>query len=523
MSNITKGNITLDKKIARETTQYLHEGEIIVPDNKPDIASLLISDANVLIERAEAGSGRVAYTGLLLLNVSYLARGATKQVCGLKASHTVDDFLNMEEITPASTAEVSAVIENVEYKVINDRKIGFRAVLSVAAAGITKETSEIITDIDGEGIGASQLLKSELKINKYILSRRETVTAGEDITLSAGKPNIREVLWCGVTVVGRDVKTTRGKASVSGTLNVNILYKGDDDKTPLYIEQEIPYTVSAESDELTENQFADVNVYAGETNVNVKPDVDGEDRVLSVEAAVNASFNIYALDSLQVLEDAYSLNQTAKIEKSEVKYSKLICRNKNQTQIKEVITLPPESPEVLQIFRAKGDVFLDETKVIDDKVIAEGFIKCDVLYIAGSDETPLYSYKCDIPYRQVIETKGARAGCIVHIESVIEHAGVNMLSGKEAELRFLLCFNVSVSEERSGAMITSIEFTDMTREELAAAPSMVIYTAQKGDTLFNVAKKYNTTTDDIASINEIEPTDKIFAGQKFLIVKRTNL
>ena len=50
--------------------------------------------------------------------------------------------------------------------------------------------------------------------------------------------------------------------------------------------------------------------------------------------------------------------------------------------------------------------------------------------------------------------------------------------------------------------------------------TIIIYVVQPGDTIWNIAKKYNTTGDDIVAINEIENPDKIYPGQKILVLKK---
>ncbi|MBR1736012.1 MAG: LysM peptidoglycan-binding domain-containing protein, partial [Firmicutes bacterium] len=47
-----------------------------------------------------------------------------------------------------------------------------------------------------------------------------------------------------------------------------------------------------------------------------------------------------------------------------------------------------------------------------------------------------------------------------------------------------------------------------------------IYIVQKGDTLWKLAKKFNTSVEDIARINDIENPDLIYPEQKLLILKR---
>ncbi|EPZ53266.1 lysM domain protein [[Clostridium] sordellii ATCC 9714] len=48
-----------------------------------------------------------------------------------------------------------------------------------------------------------------------------------------------------------------------------------------------------------------------------------------------------------------------------------------------------------------------------------------------------------------------------------------------------------------------------------------MYIAREGDKLWNIAKKYNTTIDDIAEINEIKADEQLTAGQCLIIEKKT--
>ena len=48
---------------------------------------------------------------------------------------------------------------------------------------------------------------------------------------------------------------------------------------------------------------------------------------------------------------------------------------------------------------------------------------------------------------------------------------------------------------------------------------MVIYFVKKGDTLWKIAKKFKSTIEDIARINNIEDVDKIDIGQQLYIPK----
>ena len=49
--------------------------------------------------------------------------------------------------------------------------------------------------------------------------------------------------------------------------------------------------------------------------------------------------------------------------------------------------------------------------------------------------------------------------------------------------------------------------------------AFIIYTVQNGDTLWKLAKRFNTTVEDILAVNDIENPDLIYPGQRLIIVK----
>ena len=46
----------------------------------------------------------------------------------------------------------------------------------------------------------------------------------------------------------------------------------------------------------------------------------------------------------------------------------------------------------------------------------------------------------------------------------------------------------------------------------------IVYTVREGDTLWNIAKAYGTTVNDIARYNGIVETDVIYPGQRLRIL-----
>lgn len=513
--------IVIDRKVGKETSQILIEGDIIVPDIKPDMEVILQTDSGVYLDSNEIINDRINFKGKLDINVLYLAKGEDKPVHSMNSITQINDFINMEGIDRNMWVDFSCNITNIDYKMINDRKINFRAVVDVMASVVATDNCEAAVNI--ADIPESQIKKNVLNLNKIIADKEDRFIIKDELTTPSGKPNIREILQCDVAVSNKEIKVSNDKVLITGELIISTLYKGDNDESFIeFMEHEIPFNGSVEASGAEDGMFADVDINIQDKFFQVRPDSDGEDRVLDIEVSVGAFIKVSCERQIEILEDAYCINKTLNMEKTNIKYPSFVCRNKNQCPVKEVVQLDDNCPSMLQVFKINGKPHLDDIKIIDDKVIVEGIINTDILYVAESDDVPLYCYNAIIPYRQVIETKGAKSAenMMIDVDASLEHIGFNMLSEKEVEIRCVLNFNTSVLEEKEIGLITSIQFSELDKGTFDSVASMTIYVVQPEDSLWKIAKRYNTSIDDIILINEIENPNKVYTGQKLLVLKK---
>ena len=68
--------------------------------------------------------------------------------------------------------------------------------------------------------------------------------------------------------------------------------------------------------------------------------------------------------------------------------------------------------------------------------------------------------------------------------------------------------------------IESIEVSEIYKKELEKRPGIVGYTVKTGDTLWALAKRYNTTVEGIREVNHLQ-TEEVKEGEKILIFKES--
>lgn len=516
--NLTIKDVTIDKKVARETSQILIEGDIIVPDTKPDIDIILETTSNSYIDSKEIANEKINFKGSLDVHMLYIAKSENKSICSMQTSVPINDFISIENIDKNMNVFTTCNITNVEHKIINDRKVNFRVIIDVCAEVYSKEKLDIVTDI--EGLDESQMEKYNFNFNKIVCAKFDRFIIKDDIQVPNGYPNISEILQSDISINNKEVKVSNDKVTISGTLKTCILYKGSEGEGIVeYFENSIPFNGSIEAEGALENMDADICLDIQDKNVQIYEDSDGEPRLIGFEVYIGCNIKISFEDEFEMLQDAYSLDKSLEISKNDVSYPTLVCKNKNQVNIKDIIKFD-NCPSILQIIKAGGNIIIDDIKVTEDMVIVEGAVDCKIIYITNNDEVPMYCYNIVLPYSQVIEARGATCDSIAEVNASLEHIGVNMLSDKEVEIRCILNFDTCVMNENEIGFITGIIFNDLDDEFLNNIGSITIYVVQKGDTLWKLAKRFNTTIEDIVELNDIENPDLIYPGEKLIILKK---
>jgi hypothetical protein len=479
---------------------------------------LIRTDVNAVIDRSEVSADRVGFSGKLLIKAIYLAKGFEKPVHSLNLSSLIEDYIQIDGASRDMWADVSAEVAHIDYKMVNDRKVNYRAVINVTANVTAKNNYNVVVSV--EGLSESQLKKSRHQVNRLVTACADIIQIRHDLPLPPGKPCILNITQCEARIANKEIKVQNGRVGISGELLIQTLYTGDDNGVSEFVEHEVPFSGSIDASGAKEGMQADVVLVVSDLNVSIKHDDDGEDRVISADINIGANLRVQSQGEVLLLEDAYHINKDLRFTRETVKFPRQVCRNKNQCPIKEIIQLDDDCPDILQIFKASGSLCVESVKLFEDRMTVEGVIHADILYIARDDDKPLYNCRQSIPFKQVIEVKGALPGMEAFVDHSIDHIGFNMLSGKEVELRYLVCFTARVVDNRSVNVITDIEFIDMDKSVLDKMASITVYIVQSDDSIWSIAKKFNTSFDDLLEINELDSPEAVIPGQKLLVLKK---
>lgn len=516
---LVREQIKINDIIGEDSVQSIVEGDIIVPDNKPDVIRILQVDGEVCVKNREILQERLILDGYIRLKILYITDDSARYIRSINTSLNYNQTMDIEGIKPDMRAMTQSRIEHIDHNILNGRKINVKAVLATQCKVYHETSVDVISDITG--MEEIQTLKSHVKVNNYIGEGSDRAMFNESLEVPVSKPCISEILRNDVKITGKEVKITDNKVIVKGELNISTLYIAEDEAQSIqFMEHEVPFTRFIDLPGATEDISCDYVYEPGDISIQAAEDSDGEKRVLKCDLELMIRVAAYSKKELEILNDSFSPRSNIAIDKKPVGIIELVGEGKSQNIIKDTITIPGDIPEISEVYNVICKPGITEQRIVDDRVIVEGIIDTSVLYLTMDAEQPAYCHSQEIPFRHYIDIKGVKPEMACDGYADIEHSSFSMASTSEVEIRLVICINAKVTKKTMQQLAVKAEAHEIDMAKLNERSSITIYYVQPGDTLWSIAKRYLTTIPDLVSLNGIQNPDAMETGRQIIITKK---
>jgi len=349
--------------------------------------------------------------------------------------------------------------------------------------------------------------------------KRDTIRLREELVLPAARPNIQEVIYKEMHLAVTESRVLEDELSVKGNMNLFLVYRGTGLKdTPEFFEARIPFSGRFDISGASPEMIEDISTTVMQENITVRPDEDGEERVIEVEAVLELAMKLYEEKELMVLEDIYSVAGNVTLQGQQELIPHLLLKNQSMGSFFGTYEMPAQDVTPMQISYGNCEVHMDKTSLEEEKLCLEGMLEFKVLLVTGSDERPYFSIRYYAPFRQEMEVKGLNKGCNYHVVPMVTDSSFQLYRSNEVEWKTEINFQTIVFCNEPEYMITGAEFVPFTPEELASQHSMIGYRSMEGDNLWSVGKRFFVSPETVAEQNGLED-ELIPAGKMLLLIR----
>ncbi len=524
---------------ASAQSQITLDDDYNVPDYRPDIVKVLKEKGELHFDEAKAAAGAAWLKGRLVFRVLYRSDQENGKISCLKGEIPFQEKLNMDGVQEYDVIQASGEIEDLTIGVIHSRKISVRAVILLKTEEPREKEDELCVGIEADD-GCEKRYRNT-NILQLLCMKRDQCRQKSEITLPSSKPNVQEILWKSLEIRNLDTKMGQDGVKLSGEVLISVLYQEEEETDRVqWYETVIPLDCGVECDAGTEADIIyKVKARPASMELEVKPDYDGEERVLVLELVMNLDIRVWKEQEISMLEDVYSLKQEIIPVCTGVTLHHISVKNDSQCRLTEQMELAESQEKILQICSCEGTVHLESTELTEQGVRAEGILVTELLYITTDDQMPIGSAREIYPFEQLIEipqqTARTERNKLEELEALerknklqteldcrISQLSAVMLDQDHVEIKAVIGLNLLAFEQEQIDNITDTCEEPLDMEQLQKRPGLVGYIAKDGDSLWSIAKENHTTVEDILRDNHRTDED-LRRGEKILIVKKVEL
>lgn len=508
MVETTNESLSVNRLVSEKNEVIFIEGDMIVPDSKPDILNTINTSGNVCIYKKEIMDEKIRLDGNINTYIMYLSDNSDEAVRGLNTNLDFSENINLPNCTSDMLVNSDINIKSIECKVLNGRKINIKVGLEVRLKVYANENIDIVNGINNNS--NIQTLEENLRVNSLVGSGNTKVYVKDTIPVD-NTDNLAEILKANINLVDRDIKISYNKILAKAEAEIRIMYLTEENTINTVINK-IPVVGFIDIQNVNEENMCDTNYEI--KNMIIKPN-NIEEHSIYIELEVEVSTMVYEEKKINLIQDLYSPSEEVTFNKRKVR----TMSNKNNIQktcqIREKVNIPEIENKTLLDVDIKP--IINKESKMESRIIYEGELELNFIFTANTI-IDINSIKVKVPFQfNVNDIENCDQMDIGTNMEIVSQDFIIGLGG-EVSCNVDIAFNLSMSRNVNLNIIEGLN-TEENRD--LEDYSLILYIVKEGDTLWEIAKRFRSTIDDIVRTNGIENPDKIDVGQKLFIPKYT--
>lgn len=491
--NITRQGIKTSETLFEQSIEQAVDTDFMLPDYCADIVRVLKCRLTPRISSKSVTGDSLIVEGVAAITLIYCDEN--KKICSFEQEVPFQKNITLNVEGDDCNVSVTTCSEYLNCRPITNRKIDVHGVLSLKVVVTGCRKADIITDIDAS---CMHLKRGFCPATNPISTTEKIVVIEEELELALGKGNILSVLRNDVSAVIDECKLIGSKAVITGDLLINALYCTAEGNAEVY-ENKIPFNQIM--DVVTEGEDCRCSANIDIMSCVLKPrtNISGECKSFSFETKLCIKTLVSCDNDLPLIYDAFSTEKTITFDKKMVVFKKLESTHSERFLCKKVLEFSENS------FGSVIDMWCEQkingVKIKDGILSAFGTVLICILLRDAEGEPQYYERAVDFEYKHNIEcdTKGLTAEVMAKTASKAYTIG----GDSRLEARIELLVSVDFYREKNEEVITEVAVSEEGEMPSKKAP-IVVYFADTGEEIWEIAKRYNSAPEDICSLNKLE-------------------
>ncbi len=513
MTELNKENVCIGEKSIALFSQVYCEADVIVPDVYPDISKIIHVSSTAGITDKKCSANRMSVDGRSEIVILY--SGDDNNVYSISTGQNFSHLIDAKGCTEGMYAEAEINVDNIDFTVLNSRKLNIKVLMGIDANVLEDVTAEICTSMATDD--PYEILNSTVSPYRTVSRVCEQLCIREKLEIPSGKPSIEKILRTDVCVRNKEHSLSTDKMMIKGILIISTVYCSDIDGKIHCVEHEVPFAEMIGMPDVTEDMDSKLKLCINRIFYKPEPDADGDCRHIMIECIVTANAKACKQFDLNIVKDVYCTKYPIIPERDNSVITTLVEENSCQISSKDIVSLSDDMADITQIFNICPKVHLANTTADGNKVTVEGIIETDIMYVSDSAESPINTHRHTQKFSHSFEIPDCSEELIYDVHIDIVHSSYTISMGKEIDLRFVLQLDTDVLSNHRTEYVKSLQPDEEKCYDTKKSYCIKIYFAKKHDDLWSIAKRHKITRKALMEINNISSDSEIFDGRQLMI------
>lgn len=489
---LTRTDIGMTEMLYDNFAEQGIDCDISLPDYCPDIMRILRCSVTNSITNSKISGDRATVDGNAKIRIVY-ADDKNGIYC-YEQDYPFSKYAELSDSYDGAVLCTSAKTEYANCRAVSKKRIDIHGVVSIRFRifGIKKDS--VITDAEGDGI---QLKRNRVTadnavavvMKKFQLSQTEEADGGE----------IGRIFYACASPVLTETKIIKGKILLKGEAVLKVMYcSGSKENESVCVNYNLPFSEIIDIENIDDSCKVSVNFNVDQVQAEPKTDNDGEYKYLNLGCDICAVVTAYKTDELCIIADAYSTQKEIEAKYKTTSFTQILQNLNDSIICRESIDLSSMNPQ--RIYAAIAQSPEAKCCFDSDKMTVRGKIPLKFILIDGEGVPAFCEREAEFEYSRSVDAKGEN----LHCDPSLFLTGYSCSLTNDGRAEFKAEMNISADITETCECRTLVSLKASENAEIKKRHSaLVICFCNGGEKVWDIARKYNTTVEDIMSENEL--------------------
>ena len=480
------------KSLSENVVEESVEAEFSLPEYMPEILRIIKSTADIKINSCRLVGERVTVDGVCDLRMIYTAEDGC--IYTFTQSRPFTRHCESQEFNDCTHATATATVSYVNCRATGTKRAEIKAGITIRFNVFGEDKAKIISLADNKGIEQKMLSTKGVSLgccDTKHFSMSDTVTLN---TAAAFIISARAVAVCD------EIRKISNKIMIKGEATVDICYVNANDKaTTERVKHTLPINQIIEYNGMEERYNGKVSLKVSALDVIPKGETQGMFTAFDISLGVSATATMWEEKELQLITDAYSVDSVLELTKSSFNLYDALS-DFNETYVFEN-EFSVSGEGVVSVVDCWGEVTDIKTMPENDELVVTGSLSLEAIIKDTSGSLSAFTKIFDFKYKHKGEYANKNITCTPDINVVSMDCSVrgNNSLGVRAEIKI----SAWVMSREITECVVSLKKSEkpFVKENNAIT---VYFPEEDNESLWGIARRYNTTVRAIADENNLE-------------------